>query len=193
MGTTTNGLPYPESTDYVTDGAQAIENLATDVDAKMGLWLVKTQTIGSAVSSVQVTDAFSADYDVYLITVSGGAASAAGNVGFQLGASTTGYYQGRYSLAYTSATFTGYVDNNAAKFSAVGHHSSDGIFVNATFNSPFLAKYTSVIANYDSIVGVSSFLVSGGHRVAASYTSFTINPASGTFTGGTIRVYGYRN
>lgn len=32
MGTTTNGLPYPEGTDPVTDGATAIEDLATAVD-----------------------------------------------------------------------------------------------------------------------------------------------------------------
>jgi len=34
MGTTTNnGWPYPESTDYVADGATAIENLADAIDA----------------------------------------------------------------------------------------------------------------------------------------------------------------
>lgn len=31
MGTTTNGLPYPESTDFVTDGAQAIQDLAQEI------------------------------------------------------------------------------------------------------------------------------------------------------------------
>lgn len=30
-GTTANGLPYPESTDFVTDGAQAIQDLAEEI------------------------------------------------------------------------------------------------------------------------------------------------------------------
>jgi hypothetical protein len=32
VGTTAHGLPYPEGTDPVTDGAQAIEDLATALD-----------------------------------------------------------------------------------------------------------------------------------------------------------------
>ena len=36
MGTTTNyAIPYPEPTDFVTDGAQAMENIAEKVDAQM--------------------------------------------------------------------------------------------------------------------------------------------------------------
>ena len=41
----------------------------------VGMWLVKTQTVGTAVSSVTVTGAFSADYDNYLILMSGGTGS----------------------------------------------------------------------------------------------------------------------
>ena len=41
---------------------------ASDMNA-VGLWLVKTQTIGSGVGSVAVTGAFSADYDNYKIIV----------------------------------------------------------------------------------------------------------------------------
>ena len=40
-----------------------------------GLDLVKTQTIGSAVSTVTVSDVFSATYDNYLITINGGSGS----------------------------------------------------------------------------------------------------------------------
>jgi hypothetical protein len=32
----------------------------------------------------------------------------------------------------------------------------------------------------------------GLHQVATSYSAFTITPTSGTLTGGTITVYGYR-
>lgn len=42
--TTTNGLPFPESTDRVMDGAQAIENLAQALDFTRG-WQTGTATI----------------------------------------------------------------------------------------------------------------------------------------------------
>ena len=44
---------------------------ASDMNG-VGLWLVKTQVIGTAVSSVTVTSAFTTDYDQYMITVTGG-------------------------------------------------------------------------------------------------------------------------
>jgi hypothetical protein len=57
----------------------------------VGLWLVKTQTVGSAVPDVTVTDAFSADYDNYKILYTGGTASGAvGPLNMKLGSSTTG-------------------------------------------------------------------------------------------------------
>ena len=57
---------------------------AQDANA-VGLWLVKSQTIGTGVSSVTVTDAFSADYDSYKIVISGGVGSATAVLRTQLG------------------------------------------------------------------------------------------------------------
>lgn len=53
MGTTSRGYRYPESTDLVKDGAQAIEDLATDVDGDVGtlltdcVWTTYTPTWSS--------------------------------------------------------------------------------------------------------------------------------------------------
>jgi hypothetical protein len=58
----------------------------------IGLWLVKTVTIGSAVTSVPVADAFSSTYDNYLITVNGGASSTPNEIRLRLGSSTTNYF-----------------------------------------------------------------------------------------------------
>jgi len=52
---------------------------AADMNA-VGLWLVKTQTVGTGVPSVVVTDAFSANYDNYLVTISGIKTAAAANI-----------------------------------------------------------------------------------------------------------------
>ena len=48
---------------------------AADLNESSGLVLVKTQTVGSGVSSVTVTGAFSATFDNYLITDNGGTQS----------------------------------------------------------------------------------------------------------------------
>jgi hypothetical protein len=164
-----------------------------DADAPAGLQLVKTQVIGSAVSSVTVTGAFSADYDNYLIQVAGGSSSAGCVLKCTLGASSTAYYQVRLSLLYSGASTSFGSDNNAAAWSAVGSGQSTGLFASFTLNSPFLAKVTHGHASYQSTDNLAGALVFLEHRVSTSYTDFTLTPSTGTITGGTIRVYGYRN
>ena len=157
---------------------------------KVGLWLVKTQTIGSAVSSVTVSDAFSADYDNYLITVSGGVGSTGSFFKMTLGASTTGYYQARQGLVYATGGRSDGAENNATSWPAIGSISTNGLSIYLSINNPFLAKYTQQSSNY---VSASSAAVQNGeHQVATSYSSFTIAALSGTVTGGTIAVYGYK-
>ena len=86
---------------------------AADLNQSSGLVLVKTQTIGSGVSSVTVSDAFSSTFDHYLITASGGAGSTQMGIGLTLGASTTGYYAIRNGQNYAGGRSDG-TDNNTA-------------------------------------------------------------------------------
>ena len=156
-----------------------------------GLVLVKTQTIGTTVATVAVSDAFSATYDAYQIVISGGVSSAAGNeLEFQLTGSTTGY---NFSFIYTTfnATVSGLGVSNGSKFQYVGCADTNGLSMNLNIVNPFLAKYTTCNAPQPrtDIAGNTT----GIHKVATSYTGFTILPSSGTLTGGTIRVYGYAN
>lgn len=161
----------------------------------IGLWLVKTQTIGTAVSSVTVTGAFSADFDNYLIKVSGGAGSTGSNLQFRLGASTASYYSGGVVYAYVGLAAVVAGDNNAAQFTRAGTANPAGIQLDFTVNNPFLTRTTSFSnPNYTpNDTTSSSGFFNGFHNVSASYTAFTIIPSAGTLTGGTIRVYGYRN
>jgi hypothetical protein len=159
----------------------------------IGLWLVKTQTIGTAVPSVTVTSAFSADYDTYKIVVNSGVGSTAANIGFTLGASATGYYSG--GAVYNYATAGGVVtnDNNAASWSRAGQMDTGAINLDITVIDPFLAKITKTNWWYALPSTTANGGMSAGfHNVATSYSAFTITCGSGTMTGGTIRVYGYR-
>jgi hypothetical protein len=157
----------------------------------IGLWLVKTQTIGATVASVTVSDAFGADFDNYLITVSGGAASTNNFLGMSLGGSITGYYQARQGIDYSTGARSDGRDNNTVRWTVMGAGSTDGLHAYITLNNPALAKFTSCSAAYSSLANGAN--VSGIHQVATAYTSFIFTASTGTWTGGTIRVYGYRN
>lgn len=164
---------------------------ATDMNA-VGLWLVKTQTVGSAVSSVTVTDAFSSTYANYLITLSGGTISTDSDIGIQLGSSTTGYYQFLNYGSSASATPQGAARSNQNSISWVGGgNAGQAAHMRVEVFGPNLAAYTKF--NGGAYQNGSNYgTTQGEHRVATAYTSFVIFPA-GTLTGGTIRVYGYRN
>jgi hypothetical protein len=157
------------------------------------LQLVKTQTIGTAVSSVTVSDAFSSTYDNYKITVSGGVSSALANLQLKLGSTTTGYY-----AAYTRVTYAGVADNagdsNQAQWSRAGACDSNNLILHIFLLSPNLAKKTTLQGWYSepSTTG-SAGAISGFLNDSTQYTAFTITPSSGTMTGGTVRVYGIAN
>jgi hypothetical protein len=158
-----------------------------------GLILIKTQTVGTGVSSVTVTGAFSAAYDNYKITYIGGTMSANSDIEMTIGGSTTGYYGFlTYGLS-SNNTPLGAGRNNANSFAwAGGGAAGQGSHVNVEIMGPFTTAYTK-IRNGSYQNGDNYGTVQGEHRVAASYTSFALAVLTGTMTGGTIRVYGYRN
>jgi hypothetical protein len=171
------------------------EILTASAMDQVGLWLVKTQTIGAGVTSVTVTDAFSANYDGYVIKIIGGVASAGTLINFRLGASATQYYSGGFVGNYGSAVLTAVNDNNTTAFTRAGVADTLAIHMDMRLDNPFATKISLFKADF---VGPSTTsaggLVSGIHNSAASYSAFTFFTNGGvTLTGGTVRVYGYRN
>jgi hypothetical protein len=165
---------------------------ASDMNG-VGLWLVKSQAVGSGVSSVVVTGAFSADYDNYRIIYAGGVSSASvTNISLKLGASATGYYSSTFFAGVGSATVANAGVNNGAVWTYGGLATTTSTSMDFDLMNPFLAK-TTVFANGTYTDTATFGTTNGVHSVATSYTEFTIAPGSGTLTGGTIRVYGYRN
>ncbi len=158
-----------------------------------GLTLVKSQTIGSAVASVEVTGAFSATYDNYKIIVTGGASSTANSLRLTFGATTTGYYYAGYYYDYGANTGGNARGSNAAGFD-IGAGTTNKLFANAEIFDPFLADQTNFTTSHASTVSTGFMQFANGFLDnTTSYTAFTITATTGTFTGGTIRVYGYAN
>ena len=135
--------------------------------ANSGLVYVTSATIGSAVSSVTVSSAFSATYDAYKIVIAGGTSSADASLAIKLGASATGYYMAKpYYVYATNAAFP-VQDNNAASWTQSGFGiSGQGLSMNADLQNPFLAKYTyiqcSIIAATIGELGMVTVSTQGG-------------------------------
>jgi hypothetical protein len=165
---------------------------AADLNAYAGLVLVKTQTIGTTVASVTMTDAFSSTFDNYRIVVTGVDCSVGGDVvSMILGASTTLYdFGGQYTI---------YSTNNGSFFGGAAQSKWDVMYQSTDANStmimdifgPYLSQATTMtsISTGQNVTRQQQ----GSHNVASSYGSFTLTTFSGTMTGGTIRVYGYNN
>jgi len=158
----------------------------------VGLWLVKSQAVGTGVSSVTVTGAFSADYDSYMVTWTGGTGSTGQLLQFQLGASTTGYYNVlMYGSSYGTPTPTGGSTNNGIAWNFAGWSDTNYGYLEMRLFGPFLSRYTGMSNSYMGATNAGTG--AGTHQVATSYSSFVLYPNAGTLTGGTIRVYGFRN
>ena len=158
-----------------------------------GLTLIKTQTIGTAVSSVTVSDVFSSTYDNYKITITGGAASAGITLRMTLGSTTAGYYYSGFFSALNSASNGQGYEGNVAYWQNV-KATTNAINASMEIYGPNLAARTLMWST--TIDATSSGYVqymAGFLDNATQYTAFTLTTSSGTVTGGTIRVYGYQN
>ena len=155
-----------------------------------GLVYITGTTIGSAVSSVTVSNVFSSTYDNYRVLITGGTGSGANNLAFQF-ASITGtvYRQLGYYQGWGSATVTDYADG-AGSTTWLAVNTSGAYMLDMLITNPYNAvKKFAVINGYNATNQYSfpSFCDS-----TTSSTGFTVSLVSGTLTGGTVRVYGYR-
>jgi len=167
---------------------------AADLNNYAGLVFIKSQTVGSGVSSVTVTDVFSSTFDnykiIYRITTSVNV-----NMGLTIDGvtSATGYdSKAFYSTVFAAGGFTAAL-NAAGAFWTVGW-SNAGEPANASIEiyQPYQnsrVRFSSQFSSYVAGVSNGATVATGGTQS----TDFTLAPASGTFTGGTIRVYGYNN
>jgi hypothetical protein len=160
---------------------------------KVGLWLVKSQTIGSAVSSIVVSDVFSADFNNYIITLSGGQASTANVLQMTLGSTTTGYYDGERRITWANTTSDAGNINQSSWAKCFRGQTTTLSGTILLFN-PFATTntfYSGLNVFLDTTNGFANF--SGGQLAnTTSYTAFTLTTNTGTVTGGNVDVYGMR-
>lgn len=203
--TTRPASPFEGQVIYETDTNRVLVYDASawvmiaDTDSPPGMELVKVQTVGSAVASVTVSDAFSSTYDNYRVVYSGGVASQDTGIGIQMAPTSVTNYNSLYYGAVSRVDAGGVASliaiNNQSYWLYGGMASTDTALAEFDLFMPFLSKFTMVRLSWiDSRTSNAWGTGSGVHRVASSFSGFTlITTNGGTFTGGTIRVYGYRN
>ena len=160
----------------------------TTLQSNIGLTFIKSQTIGSGVSSVTVSDAFSSSFEKYKIIVNGGVGSTGQAITMVLGAGAAVY---DYVFSYVNYATGGVTIANGTSqtgWSFVGESNTNGNTIDLDILNPFLAKYTLYFGGY---MGSVAGFTAGQLRNTTSYTAFTLS-VGGTMTGGTITVYGYR-
>ena len=167
---------------------------ARDVATQGGLVLISSTTVGSAVSSVTVNNAFSSSYDNYSVIYTGGI----GNnnyISCRIGGVSTGsYYFSRVTAAFSTAGVSNGGGNGVTSFQNLTYMTATGGTLKMDIFSPFLADETHIISTGIEATANStgsSYQESGFLNTTASYTTFEFSTA-GTITGGTIQVYGYK-
>jgi hypothetical protein len=178
-------LKDTNSTEYYSGSAWA----AVGATSASGLTLVKTQTIGSAVSSVTVSDAFSSTYDNYRVTITGGTASATNEFYLTFGSTSSNYKYTQLISAWSNTLLT-YGSSTASNIQAF-RVSANTQNTYMDIMGPNLTKITAVTGA--SPASGQFHQVYGVLDDTTAYTAFTLTMGAGTITGGTIRVYGYQN
>lgn len=168
-GTTGQVLAKSSNTDYATQWV-----------APSALTLVKSQAVGTAVSSVVVTDCFNSTYDNYKI-IYADQTSSSGQLKIQLSGITTGYaYNDAYSV--WNAGYTGRGSASSSSFTGGDY------YVNFDLMNPnkALRKSGFGISNDNNATLFLNFY----NASTTQSTGFTLSATS--MTGGTIYVYGYK-
>lgn len=198
--TTRPASPYSGQVIYETDtGKTQVWNgsgwvMLTNSSAPPGLELIKTQVVGSNVTSVTVTNVFSSTYDKYSISWTGGIGTTnAYGLNMRLGSTTTGYYSSFQYIPWSGATSINQ-QNNTAEWAGVGIMTTSGAYVDAIIINPNLPQFSYYASNY--IYGAvggggGGAYINGYLNDTTQYTDVTFVVGAG-ITGGTIRVYGYR-
>jgi hypothetical protein len=202
MATTTPnyGWPVPTSTDYVKDGATAIEALGDAIDATVfglpaGLKLINSTSF-SAVASQSINDVFSATYKNYLI-ITTATTSADTTLRMRMRVSAADNTSSNYSFNtwYVNANGASAADSGASQTSILlGQITTVGTISTIDITNPFATANTTMTINTVTSNTVANAFGSNtggaGLTVTTSYTGFTMFPAAGTMTG-LIQVYGY--
>lgn len=195
------GWDVPTSTDYVKDGATAIETLGDDIDASLfsitggknvGMVHINTTSVTSA-STLSVDNCFTSAYNNYRLVLNITSMTAGSvRVRFRTGAGDISLtnYGWIYGFSVGSNSWT--VDRNLA--SDVGliaaNTGQTELFADILCVTPQATAKTGIVSNATSHPGTILDLGATGYGLTTSFSGISILATSFT---GTLQIYGLRN
>ena len=168
----------------------------------VGLWLVSSTTIGSAVSTINIDGCFTSDYRNYLIVFTG------------TNSSTTNIIQGNWRSSGANLAGAGTYQYGVTRFDSSAtayNYGSTGntffetginCFTGVTTNGFAMYVYNPQSTSFETTASLTGTgVISGPSTVSAAIrlavtttvTGVQFRASAGTYTGGTIRVYGLRD
>jgi hypothetical protein len=162
---------------------------ASDLNA-IGMWLVKSQTVGAGVGSVAITNCFNSDFRNYRVTFEGGSQSG-NNLAMQLQfANTTGHYS---TMRYEP--WAGVAASLPASNLTFAYFGLSGTANQATMSFDVFAPNLPQVTKFSGMFTADSYYGTGGgvYFQTTQLTGFTIIFPGFTNTGGVVKVYGYRD
>ena len=201
MATTTPnyGWPVPTSTDYVKDGATAIEALGDAIDATVfglgtGLTLVTAQSFTTS-AAVNVNSCFTSTYQNYRVLIYADP-SADVNLDFRFRASGADNSTSNYKYFMPNSAYdgTGTTNLNGTGTTYIRIGSSSSNHLPSTFSMDFFSPQLAANSylNYSHAGEARSGSGGGTFNATTQFDGFSIFPTAGTLTG-TLKVYGYKN
>jgi hypothetical protein len=167
-----------------------------DVATQGGLVLIGSATIGSAVSTITINNCFSSVYDNYKLSISGSIPSTGADMRLTPTAVTgtpAVYGSSVYSRSY-DGTIARYGDAGSTYFT-VGLVSALA-YLDCEIQAPYVSSKMTVVysrfVNSNGGPGGANGMYNGFENSALTCTGLVMSLSSGTFTGGTISVYGYK-
>ena len=182
---------------HITDHNLITAALA-DLDARgSGLDLIATAALSGA--SVSINGCFTTDYDTYKVLVSHAYASSSGNLNMRFRASgtdvTTGYnYELLQAYLNTSPYASSYTPESSLRLGSIYTTLGQGVHTSSEIFAPKLAQPTAVMTQ--EIVTATAPIIEIWHGFlnnTNAYDGLTVFPSAGTLSGGTIKIFGYRN
>lgn len=196
--TTTNyGWTIPNDDELVKNGAAAIRTLGQAIDTTAaasfapGLVHVNTTQITGTPASVSLDDIFTTDYQHYLVIMHYIASTTIGlrarlrDAGSDI---TTASSYTTQTMQVQTSTLSGTIVTNDYFNLSIGTSTTSTL--NLLITNPFLATQTGI--NFQGGTTDGTRLGTGRQSTASSVDGLTIFPNTGTFSSGSISVFGYR-